>query len=166
MFLPPESLVHALKPWAEYYGNSHVAPTIVTFLHVGALVLAGGFAVSTDRDTLRVVRQGEDARTQHLEDMDGIHPWVVGGLVVAVLSGLLLFGADVRTFYGSWVFWTKMVLIVLLLANGSLTVHTERAMRGDGAHTISRWRTLHTTAIVSVVLWFTIALAGMVLVNL
>ena len=165
MLTPPEVLVHALKPWADFYGHSKVAPTIVTFLHVGALVLAGGFALSTDRDTFRSARGNDAARARHLDDMSGVHPWIVGGLVVSVVSGLFLFAADVKTFYGSVVFWSKMALILALVANGSVMVRTERALRGNTARA-NAWNTLRATSMVSIALWFTISLAGIILVNM
>lgn len=166
MLSAPDILIHAMKPWEEFYSHSKVAPTVVTFLHVGALILAGGFALSTDRDTFRAIHAGDAKRTQHLEDLGSVHAWVVGGLVVSVLSGLLLFAADVETFFGSWVFWIKMGLIVGLLGNGYVMMRTERGLRGSSGDVNARWRTLRRTSVVSIVLWFTISLAGIILVNM
>ena len=166
MLSAPDVLIHAMKPWEEFYSHSKVAPTVVTFLHVGALILAGGFALSTDRDTFRSVTAGEVRRMQHLEDLSSVHAWVVGGLVVSILSGLLLFAADVETFFGSWVFWIKMGLIGMLLVNGYVMMRTERSLRRSAGEAASRWRTLRRTSMVSIVLWFTISLAGIILVNM
>ena len=162
----PEVLVHAMKPWAEYYGRSKVAPTVVTFLHVGALILAGGFALSTDRDTFRMWNAADVLRQQHLEDINSVHSWVVGGLIVSILSGLLLFAADVKTFFTSWVFWGKMALILVLLINGYVMMRTERGMRGNTYDEAAGWLVLRRTSVLSIVLWFTISLAGIILVNM
>ena len=104
-------------------------------------------------------------RARHLEDLSSVHAWVIGGLVVSLLSGLFLFAADIETFFGSVVFWSKMGLIVALLANGYVMTRTERGLRGNTAKA-GAWNTLRATSVVSIFLWFTISLAGIILVNM
>lgn len=164
--LAPEILVHLAKPWADAYSNSKTLETIVTFVHVGALVAGGGVAIATDRSTLRALRADAPARGFHLEELSVVHRWVITGLVLATLSGVLLFAADVDTFWGSWIFWAKMALIVALLLNGLVMTRAETALRDsaspdDEAH----WSRLRATALTSLGLWLVITLAGVALVN-
>ena len=164
--LAPEILVRLSQPWADAYSDSKTLETIVTFVHVGALVAGGGVAIATDRGTLRALRADAPARGYHLEELSVVHRWVLTGLVLATLSGILLFAADVNTFWGSWIFWAKMALIVALLVNGLVMTRAETALRDsgspdDGAH----WARLRTAALTSLVLWLIITLAGVALVN-
>lgn len=164
--LIPESLVHALQPWNDYYSHSKGAAIVVTSLHVGGMLLAGGLAIGADRGTFRAMRFPVEERPRHLRDLADVHRWVLGGLVVVVVSGLLLFASDLETFAGSWVFWTKMALIAVLLVNGFVMTRTEQVLAGNPAASSPAWTRLHRIAVTSVALWFLVAFAGVALANL
>lgn len=163
---PPATLIELARPWAALYGDSKTLTILVTFVHVAGLLLGGGLALSTDRATIRAIRQAVHDRVQHLEALRSVHQTVVAGLAITFLSGILLFLSDVKTFWVSWVFWLKMALIVALLANGLVMTRAERVLRADGVREDDRaWTHLHRTAVVSLVLWYAITLAGVALVN-
>lgn len=165
---PPAALVDLVQPWASAYSDSKLLSTIVTFLHVAALVVGGGLAIATDRGTLRALRAGGETRARQLAELSGAHRLVVGGLVLATVSGLLLLAADLETYWGSWIFWLKMGLILLLLLNGGVMVRAERALRREtetGSGQESAWQRLRMTAISSLMLWLVITFVGVALVN-
>src|ERR1700712_690421 len=117
LIAPPESIVQLLQPWNEFYSHSKAAETVITFLHVGGLLLAGGLAIGADRASLRALRLPANARALQMKGRAPIHKWVLTGLTIVALSGVLLLAADIETFFGSWIFWTKMALVLLLLLN-------------------------------------------------
>jgi uncharacterized membrane protein len=161
----PSALARLLEPWAHVYADSKVIATVVTFGHIASLLMAGGLAVATDRATLRALRLAAAERGRHLEDLSGVHRLVVGGLTLSVVTGVLLFASDVETFIGSWIFWLKMGMICVLLANGYAMTRAERSLRAEAAETSPAWGALRRTALVSVGLWYCITLAGVALVN-
>jgi uncharacterized membrane protein len=158
-------LARLAEPWAHVYADSKTVATIVTFGHVASLLMAGGLAVATDRATLRALRLAAAERGRHLEELAGVHRLVVGGLTLSVITGVLLFGSDVETFLTSWIFWLKMGLIGVLLANGYVMTHAERALRAEAGEAAPAWDRLRRSALVSVGLWYAITLAGVALVN-
>lgn len=163
MIAPPASLVSLCQRWADFYSDSQLTQTLVTFAHVGALVVGGGIAIATDRTTLRLASDVD--RRRHLLDVASIHRAVVSSLLVVVFSGVLMFASDVETFWASPIFWVKMGLVVLLLVNGARMRRIETVAAADTTPSSAHWSALRGTAITSLALWLLVTLAGVALVN-
>jgi hypothetical protein len=156
----PAWFVSLTTSWAQVYSNHAALRIGVTFCHFAGLMAGGGLAVATDRTTLRLMAASEIARVTHLDELRAIHRVVIGGLALMVMSGVLMAAADFETVAVSVVFWTKMALVALLILNGLAMQRAERA--ATRAPEVA-WPRLHRAAIVSLVLWFLIVLAGTVL---
>jgi uncharacterized membrane protein len=165
MIDPPHMLVDMLKPWADFYSDSSVAPTIVTFLHLGGLLFAGGTAVAADRVALRLASNEGGQRDTHLAERHQLHRVVIGGLIVVVISGILMLTADIETFYASAVYWTKMALVAALLGNGFWMTRIERTLARVGTSDARAWKRFRGATLTSIALWFTITFFGVTLVN-
>lgn len=161
----PDALVRLVQPWADLYGDSTLLQTLVVFGHIAALVFAGGLAVTLDRATLRAARGSSEMRRRQLEELRAAHRLVLTGIALSLATGLLLLSADLATYFVSWIFWTKLVLIGGLLANGFAMTRVESVIGSTGADDDAGWRRLRVIATFSMVLWFAIAFAGVGLVN-
>lgn len=143
--------------WARIYADQKAVSTGFTYLHLAGVLVGGGFAVSADRAALRL-SPGADVAS-----LSTVHRWVLAGLGLTFVSGLFMMVADLQTYLPSVVFWTKMALIVLLIVNGYLKLRVEAALENGVA---TAWRGLRRTAVVSLVLWFAVLLAGTMLTAL
>jgi hypothetical protein len=145
---------HVVARWAHLYSDNRAVSSTVTYLHLAGVLLGGGVAVAADRAVL--VGTHPDS-----PDVGApVHRWVLIGLAIIVASGVFMMLADLHTYLTSAVFWTKMVLTVLLLGNGYVRLQAERAvLRGAAV----AWQRLRSTSIASLVLWFLILLAGTIL---
>jgi hypothetical protein len=159
MFVP-ELLLQATGSWARMYADSHTVSTGVTYLHFAGLLLAGGAAVSADRATLLAAREDKAGRLAYLPRLAAVHGLVIGGLGLMMVSGVLMFLADLETFWGLRVFWIKMGLVALLLTNGLIMRRAERLAASSSA---GAWIALKATSVISVGLWFVIILASTIL---
>jgi thiosulfate reductase cytochrome b subunit len=160
-----ETLEATLKPWSDYYGNHKMLQAGVEYLHIGALLVGGGFALSSDRAALRALRAGQEEKEIVLREFSTIHKPVIVALVVIILSGLTMLSTDIGTFLTSPVFWTKMTLVALLLANGYLVMRTEQQLNADPAPGNRAWARFKFCAVASIVLWLSTPLAGVILLN-
>jgi uncharacterized membrane protein len=163
MILPPSPLVTLFEPWASYYSDSHLAQTLVTFAHIGGLVVGGGTAITADRGTLRMASDVD--RRRHLLEIGRSHRLVVASLVVVVISGLLLFASDLETYWGSPIFWMKMALVAVLLVNGARMQRVERKATLESVVSSAQWAAMRGTARASLILWLAITLAGVALIT-
>ena len=157
---PPEFLLEASQGWARLYADSKLVSTAVMYVHFAGLLLGGGAAVAADRETLKAAREAEPARADHLAFLGTVHSIAIAGLALLGVSGAAMLAADLETFWSARVFWVKMSLVVLLLANGLLMRQAGHLARTLPARA---WRQLTATSIASLVLWFAILLASTVL---
>jgi hypothetical protein len=158
----PEFLVHATQGWARVYADTKALSTGVIFIHLAGLLLGGGVAVAADLETLKAAREPEAVRADHLLFLGTVHGIAITGLTVIALSGAAMLLADLETFWTAKTFWIKMGLVTLLLANGLLIQRAER-VAGDAPG--RGWALLKATSISSLLLWFSIVLAGTILAS-
>jgi hypothetical protein len=162
----PAALVNLAEPWSRLYGDSKVLPTLIVFGHIAALVFAGGLAITLDRATLRAAHGPAEFRWRQLEALSAAHRLVIAGIALSLVTGVLLFAADIETYFVSWIYWLKMGLIALLFVNGfAMTRAESRISSSPNAEDEVGWRQLRLTAMASLVLWFAIAFAGVALVK-
>lgn len=137
----------------------------MTFAHIGGFLLGGGFAITADAATIRAARGTDPRRRRQLTYIRGIHGVVLIGLAVTLASGLLMLAADLEALVVSFVFWVKMTVVVLLLANGAVVARVESVLRAGTEEPDREWGHMRSAAIRSFVLWFAAVLAGTLLVN-
>ena len=157
-------LARLVEPWNGLYSDSKAVATAVMFFHLVPLLIAGGAALTADRATIRASRLNVEDRTRQLGELARTHAIVLVGLALSFVSGVLLFLSDVDAFLDSPVFWVKLGLVGLLLLNGFMMTRAEKAL-GSGGEETALWARLRTISVLSLVLWTTTTLVGVVLTN-
>jgi hypothetical protein len=163
-----QTLAHTLQPWQSLYSDSKAVSSLVTGVHLVAMLFGGGFAVAADRSTLRALRRDPSERSRALEELHAVHRPVLYALAALFVSGVALAAADVETFATSPIFMLKLALVALLLSNGAVLQRTERSLRQQTAHPLREvrlWRRLRATTYLSLLFWTSAVVAGTVLVN-
>lgn len=158
-------LVTAARPFADWYSSAPRVQVGTSFLHFAGLLTSGGFAIATDRAVWRARRADATARRRLLAEIAGVHRPVLVGLAVVLVTGAMLTAADAETYLVSTTFWTKMGLVVLLLANGAWLGASEHRLAADPDPANRSWRALFAASAASVTLWLSVLLAGVLLTN-
>lgn len=157
-------LARLADPWARLYSDSKAVSAAVLFFHLLPLITSAGAAFAADRATIRAARADAPSRARQLDALASLHGFVVSGLALSLVSGVLLFLSDVETYLGSLWFWVKLALVGSLLLNGYLMTRTERSL--SGLHGDERlWSRMRVLAGISAVLWVATTLAGVILGN-
>jgi hypothetical protein len=155
-----QTLAEAAKPWADFYAKSKPTSLGVTYLHIAGVMIGGGFAMASDRAALRVGKGSAENRAFVLREFTFVHR-----PVIIALSGAAMLLADVETFLGNPVYYVKMGMFAALLVNGLLMQRNERRLAADMSESNSAWGGFRGNAIASIVLWLSIALAGVLLTS-
>ncbi|HKJ02918.1 MAG TPA: hypothetical protein VJ997_10700 [Longimicrobiales bacterium] len=144
--------------WADLYADSRALEASVMFLHLGGMVAAGGLAFTLDRAVFRS-RKGWPHRDDLAKELHASHGAVIGGLVVVFASGIVLTASDPEAFLTSWIYWAKMVTVVLLLGNGWLLKKSGERLLED-PQSEGAFRSLRRSALRSAGLWALSVLGG------
>lgn len=150
-------------PWGSIYSNHAALRTIIAFAHVGGLVAAGGASFVADRQILSAFRRRTPDGSAGLRTVHNAHSVILAGLMVVIVSGVLLFAADLDAYLVSRLFWIKMALVVALMVNGAILTRAERRASNN---LDDSWETLKWTAIASLCLWFLTTFIGTALPNI
>ena len=149
--------------WGSFYANHAAMRTAIAFGHVGGLVAAGGASMVADREILSSYKRREQRSSALMSAVRKTHRVVLAGLAIVIVSGVLLFAADLDTYLVSRLFWIKMALIVALMINGAVLKRAEHVASSNLDHS---WEILKWTATASLALWSLTTFIGTALPNI
>jgi hypothetical protein len=147
--------------WSSYYGNHQLVSVAIRFLHLSGLVLGAGTGLFADRQVLSAVRAGSQEREAVLTTVNRAHAHVVSWIIVVGSTGILMTAADPATFLVSKLYWVKMTLVALLIANGVAMLYAERRTRQIGIG--AGWPRLVIVSTISAILWLATLFLGTLL---
>ncbi len=148
----------ATQSWSEYYSNHRAVSVLIRFLHLAALVSGAGPALAADQRILMATKKGDRDREEVIVALRPLHARIVVCLIMAAATGILMTAADLATFLSSWLYWTKMSLVAVLVGNGALIIWAER--RAISLGVAAGWRRLAIASGLSALLWLTILYLG------
>jgi hypothetical protein len=153
------ALKDLLLAFCMWCNESYVGHTIrdsvwlfpfVEIFHLLALSVLGGCML-----VLNMRLMGIGFRTDSVSDLArDLRPWIIGSIVVMLVSGFLLFSTEAVKMYGNWGFQVKMLFLLLSIIF-TFTVH-RRVTSHPGAAAAVRW----TTALLSLTMWALVGLGG------
>jgi hypothetical protein len=136
----------------EMIRTSTWAFAVIESVHLLALSVIGGAVLIVD---LRLL--GFGLRTQPIADIAReTRPWLVGSLIVMVVTGVGLFLSEPMKCYASTAFAVKMTCLALVLVF-TFTVRMKVTM-ADAGRVRPAW--LRLVALVSLALWFGVGASG------
>src|ERR1700691_941482 len=130
-------------------GSTWLFPFVEIF-HLLGLGILGGTVLILNLRLMRLAFKAESTAELAAE----VRPWMLGSIVVMLLSGFLLFSTEAVKMYGNWAFQLKMIFLLLALVF-TLTLHRKVI---DAQQTPTGLRAL--TALVSLLLWLGVGLGG------
>jgi hypothetical protein len=142
----------AATPVSQAISTSRWAFAVIESVHLLALAVIGGAVLIVD---LRLLGLG--LRDQSIERVArDAQPWLIGSLIVMLVSGVLLFTSEPIKCYYSIPFRVKMLCLALGMIF-AFTVRRKVALAGEG-RVRPIW--LKLVALVSLALWFGVGAGG------
>lgn len=144
--------------WLQYSAPLHAmrdSPIffpIVATIHLMGLALIGGAVLLVDLRLLGLGVQGQPTAVL-ARDADR---WLKRGLAVMISTGILLFMCFATKYYYLTFFWVKMAALIMVIAF-TMSVRRRVAMANEADVSPVRRRLV---ALVSIVLWTTVAVGG------
>ncbi|HTC37200.1 MAG TPA: DUF6644 family protein [Bryobacteraceae bacterium] len=136
--------------WIENpLSTSPAAFPILECIHIAGFALSIGMTALVD---FRLLGFGLQKQTP-AEIARAFDWWMLGGLIVALFSGLLLFSTDPDMYYLNWSFLIKMTCLLLAIAF-NYTVH-RRALTSRISPAVGR-----LVACISLALWISVIFGG------
>jgi len=124
----------------------------VEIFHLIGLGVLGGTLLVLNLRLLGIGFKGE--KTSDLSR--DVRPWMIGSLVVMLVSGFLLFSTEAVKMFGNWAFRTKMSFLLLAILY-TFTIY-RWALRADESRMAPVWRI--SAAVLSLLLWSGVGLGG------
>lgn len=134
---------------ANPLNSSSLVFPILECVHIAGFAVAIGTVALVD---FRLLDLGLRDQTP-AQLSGGTSLWIMGGLIVAVFSGLLLFSTDPDLYYLNWSFLIKMACLVLAVAF-NYTIHA-KVVALSASPGVGR-----LVACISLALWISIIFGG------
>lgn len=144
----------------EAFRESLFAYPLVEGVHLLGLSVAVGLLALVDLRLAGYVLEGQPV--EHV--VRSLRPWFIGGFVIVLTTGTVLFLAKATIFYSSPLFWSKIVLIGLAGLNAVyFELNHQRAQRGAAG--LPGWQLLSpkVSGLLSLSFWVTIIVLGRLL---
>jgi hypothetical protein len=139
--------------WGHGIRDSTWLFPFVEIFHLLGLGILGGAVLILNLRLMRLAFKAESTA----ELAGEVRPWMLGSLIVMLISGFLLFSTEAVKMYGNWAFQFKM-LFLLLAVIYTFTIHRRVTLADDGRRFGPVVRVV--VAIVSLVLWSGVGLGG------
>ena len=151
MLLPAFQALEASAMGEAIRNSLWLFPIIEAFHLLGLAVIGGAILVVDFRLLGLGLRSHPVARLAR-----DVQPWVLGSIVVMILSGFPLFASEAMKCYYSFAFWTKMTALLLAIAF-TFTVRRSVASAADGRFAPGLQKAV---ALTSIALWSAVGWGG------
>jgi hypothetical protein len=138
--------------WGEAIRKSTWLFPFVEIFHLLALGVLGGTILILNLKLMRLAFKSESTA----ELAEEVKPWMIGSLIVMLISGFLLFSTEAVKMYGNWGFQLKM-LFLLLATVYTFTIYGRFTRRDDGRFGPAL---RVAVAVISLLLWSGVGLGG------